>query len=266
MVRFHLETLLAQAVQHLEGIERRFRNAAGRNETESTVERPPNDSLFLEYIGERPVGHHVRKPIAPAQRVREPRAHEQGVGDFRLIEIGGVVLAPDDGHIGPGRGVHFVANLLRGAAHHVCAGNVLMGCEYVFGGVVGVYMGRDKIERYVSVGTMADECPDPSRLRSGRPADTQSGIDRFERLRGVIVQGPVRLLRGSAGPEVQVGLVPDLEIPLRDFVNPIAIDHVRSEGRDQRVPPGVVPRWRDDRVVFEAMHDLARCELSRHER
>jgi len=74
------------------------------------------------------------------------------------------------------------------------------------------------------------------------------------------------LLLGLARPEIKVRLVPYLEIPLRHLVDTVPIDKMRGESRYQRVPPGIVSWRRDDGMVFERVHGLARGELARHER
>src|SRR3984885_15552644 len=112
---------------------------------------------------------------------------------------------------------------------------------------------------------MANECTDPGRLCRGRAADPQRGVHTLERLCRVIVQSKVAGLRRRAGPEIKVWFVPHLEVPLRDFIDPIAIDEMRREGRYQRVPFRVIARRRDYRVVLETVHGLARGESSGHE-
>ena len=46
-----------------------------------------------------------------------------------------------------------------------------------------------------------------------------------------------------AAPKIQIGFIPDLEIPLANFVNSVAFDQVFGELRDQRIPPIPVFWW-----------------------
>ena len=75
-----------------------------------------------------------------------------------------------------------------------------------------------------------------SEAAGGGAADAQAWIDGFERAGGVLVELEVRTVARDASPEVDVGLVPDFEVPLRDFVDAVAIDEVVSEGGDEGVP------------------------------
>src|ERR1700757_368461 len=81
----------------------------------------------------------------------------------------------------------------------------------------------------------------------------------------MVVELEVGLLCGTASPEVDVGLVPDLEVPLRDFIDAVTVDKMLREGGDKRVPLGVILRRRDDLLVPEGMVVEARGELLRHE-
>ena len=81
---------------------------------------------------------------------------------------------------------------------------------------------------------MLDEVVDPGGLRGGGSADAQLRADSLDALGGVIVELEVGGLFGLAGPEVDVGLVPDFEVPLRHFVDAVAVDQVLGELRRSR--------------------------------
>src|SRR6516162_5113084 len=69
-----------------------------------------------------------------------------------------------------------------------------------------------------SRGTLAPNQPLPLRT-----ANTQSRTHRLQIARRVPVEFEVRRLLGCSGPKDDIGLIPDFEIPLRNF-----IDTVRS--------------------------------------
>ena len=97
-------------------------------------------------------------------------------------------------------------------------------------------------------------------LRGGGAADAETGTDGFDGAGGVVVELEVGLLGGAADPEVDVGLVPDLEVPLRDLVKAIALNQVLGEGGNEGVPLGVVGRRGDDLLVPEGVVGQLRGE------
>src|SRR5207248_363448 len=95
--------------------------------------------------------------------------------------------------------------------------------------------------------------------------DAQTRIHRLECARGVVVERPVRGLSRLAPPEIQIWLVPHLEVPAAHLADSVALDEVAREGADQRIPSPVVLRRRDHRSVPEALPDVRAGELPRHE-
>ena len=122
-----------------------------------------------------------------------------------------------------------VVDLLDGAADHGVARDVLVGAEDIVGGVVGVDVGGDEVDRDVFGLGVREEWRDPRGLRGGWPAHLQAGRDGFERARGVVVELEVGGLFRGAHPEVDVGLVPDFELPGGDFIEAVALR--RGAGR-----------------------------------
>ena len=112
---------------------------------------------------------------------------------------------------------------------------------------------------------MRDHVAHPRRLRRRRAAHANPLIHRLQRARRVVVELEVGLLRGPARPEIDVRLVPDFEIPLRNFVDAVALDQMLRKGRNQRVPLRVVLGRRDDLLVPEGVVVEPRRQLLRHE-
>ncbi len=81
----------------------------------------------------------------------------------------------------------------------------------------------------------------------------------------MVVELEVGLLRGAASPEIDVGLVPDFEVPLRDFIDAVALDEVLGKGGDEAVPLRVVLGRRDDLLVPEGVVVEARGKFLGHE-
>src|SRR5215468_5121823 len=149
-------------------------------------------------------------------------------------------------------------HLLHRAAHHLSARYLLFRTEYVLRFVIAIDVGRHEIHRYLLVPAMPQECRDPGRLRGRRSADAQPCIDRLETAGRVLVERKVGRLLRLASPEIEVGLVPHLEIPLADLIDPITLDQMARERRIERVPAFVVRGRRYDRAIPEAVADLAR--------
>ena len=122
-------------------------------------------------------------------------------------------------------------HLLDGAVDHRVAGDVLVGAEDIVGGVVGVDVGGDEVDGDVVCLGVGEEGRDPCGLRGGRAADLEARRDGLERAGGVVVELEVGGLLGVAAPEVDVGLVPDFELPGGDFVDAVARDEVLRRRR-----------------------------------
>ena len=58
------------------------------------------------------------------------------------------------------------------------------------------------------------------------PPTRNAWIHVFDCARAVIVKLPVGCLPGLSGPEIEIGFVPNLEIPLRNFIDTVAIDQM----------------------------------------
>ena len=112
---------------------------------------------------------------------------------------------------------------------------------------------------------MPDEIADPGRLRRRRPADTQPSIDGLDRPRGGFIKLKIRVLGRLARPEVDVGLVPDLEVPLPDLIDAVTLDEMPRERADQLCPLLVRLRRVRQRLVPERMRLLRGGQRRRHE-
>src|SRR5256886_6715234 len=134
----------------------------------------------------------------------------------------------------------FGMHLLYGATYHPLAPDGRNGPKYVLRGIVAIDVCRDEVDRDTAVLAVLNEIRTPRGLRRRRPADTQARIHRLQSSGGVIVQRPVSGLLRLACPEIQIGLVPHLEVPAADLVDPVALDEVPCERRHQRIPAAIV--------------------------
>ena len=100
---------------------------------------------------------------------------------------------------------------------------------------------------------MRQETVHPGRLRGGGPAHAQPGTHALDGAGGAVVELVVGGLFRIAGPEIDVGLVPDLEVPLRDFVDAVAFDEMPRECFDELLPLVPVFRRSDVLLVPERM-------------
>ena len=107
-----------------------------------------------------------------------------------------------------------------------CAG------KNVLGRVISIDVSGNEIDGDLFAHGVGDKTIHPGGLGGGGTADAQPGIRLFERARGCIVKLVVGFFARIAGPETEVRLVPNLEIPLGDFVDPVAIDKMLRELSD----------------------------------
>ena len=110
-------------------------------------------------------------------------------------------------------------------------GICFVGAENVFRRVVAVNVGGDEVDGNMIFDAVADETVDPSGLRRRWPADAQPRAHGLQGARSGVVERVIGLLLRVTRPEIEVGLVPNFEIPLRDFVDAVAIDQVLGEMR-----------------------------------
>ena len=148
-----------------------------------------------------------------------------------------------------------------GGTDHLVRRDGTVVAEDVLCGVVAVDVRGDEVERHVVGRGMGDHVADPGGLCGGGASHADARVDAFEGAGGVVVQLEVGLLGGAASPEIDVGLVPDFEVPLRDFIDAVALDEVLGEGGDEGVPPGVVLGRRDYLLVPEGVVVEARGKL-----
>ena len=112
--------------------------------------------------------------------------------------------------------------------------------HHVVCGVVRVDVRGDKVDGNTLRMHVIEERRDPSGLCGGRPPDLQAWRDRLDSASGVVIELKVRGLLRISLPEVDVGLIPDLEPPGGDLVDAVARDQVRSEGANHRIPQRIV--------------------------
>src|SRR5580698_9049023 len=89
---------------------------------------------------------------------------------------------------------------------------------------------------------------------------------RLQIARGVSVEVKIALFARDAVPEVDVGLIPDLEVPLRNFIDTVPIDQVLREVCYQGIPGFHALRRRNILLIPEGMQRIGiEGELFGHE-
>jgi hypothetical protein len=141
--------------------------------------------------------------------------------------------------------------ILAARHYHLVARDLFTAMKNVARLVVAVNVARYKIEWHVLLRRVLNHRRNPCRLRGRWPTDAQARAHGFDVTRGVVIQLEVRFLLRDSRPEVEVGLVPDFEVPVGDLVYAVALDQVLSELSDQVIPLGVVLGRRDIRVIPE---------------
>src|SRR6267143_3134911 len=113
---------------------------------------------------------------------------------------------------------------------------------------------------------MREEAVHPGGLCRGRAADAETRAHAFDGARSAIVELVVGRFFRIADPEVNVGLVPNFEIPLRDFVEAVPLDEMAREILDELLPFVPILGRRDVLLVPESMQRVrVRGELLGHE-
>src|ERR1700693_5086530 len=156
-------------------------------------------------------------------------------------------------------------NFPDGAAHEFRSRDLFRGAKYVFAQVVGVNVTGNKINRNIIFHGVSNEAIDPSGLRRRRPTDAQPAIDLFQSPCSGIVKLKIGLVLGRSRPEIKVGFVPDLEIPLGNLINAVAFDQVAREMGDEVVPFVPIFWRRNVWLVPERMKGRLRGKLPGHE-
>src|SRR6185437_5478716 len=118
----------------------------------------------------------------------------------------------------------------------VFRGDDLIGSQEAFHGLVGISMSGDEIDGDVIFGAEVEEFRDPRGSGSGWASYSEAWADGLQVARGVGVEVEVRFLAGNAAPEVDVGFVPDFEVPLGDFLDAVAVDEMLRESLHQLIP------------------------------
>jgi len=98
-----------------------------------------------------------------------------------------------------------------------------------------------------------EEAVHPGSLRGGGAANAEARADAFDGTSGVVVEIVVSGFLWIAGPEVDIGLVPDFEIPLCDLVDAVALDEMAREILDELLPLVTVFRRGNVLLVPEGM-------------
>src|SRR6266700_3413327 len=226
-------------------VEHRFGDAALGEQPESAVEQSLHHALFLKNIRERPVAHYFGEAVALANGVGHPRSHKGGVRHRGLVHVAGVELAPDERSVRVGGSGNLVMNFLDRAADHLRSWNVLVRAEDVFRFIVPVDVRRSKIHWNVFLLAVRQEAVHPGGLRRGRAANAATRAHAFDGAGSAILELVVGGFLRATGPEINIGLVPDFEIPLRDLVDTVALDEMAREILDELFPLGPI-FWRRD--------------------
>ena len=205
------------------------------------------------------------RPVALADSIGQPWSHEDSVGDGRLGHIARIVFAKNDGQARAHRIDHLLMHLSCSPANHLRSWNCFVCSKDVFGRVVAVNVGGNEVEGNFVFDTVADKSINPGCLRRGRSPDPEPRVDRLQSSSRCIVQLIISLFLWIARPEIKVGLVPHLEIPLGDLRDAVTIDQMLRKLSNQRRPFGPVPGRRNNGLVPEGLLDFLRGKLSRHE-
>ena len=96
----------------------------------------------------------------------------------------------------------------------------------------------------------------PRSLRGGRTADAEAWADALHGFGGFVVKMEIGFVFRIADPEIDVRLVPDFEIPFRNFLDAVAVDEMFGECFDHRAPLVPILRRRDILLVPEGVEGI----------
>ncbi len=203
---------------------------------------------LLEHVAERPVGERVRLLAAAREHRRQVGRVVGGVVDRVVGSVGGVELRDVHRQAGQ-RGVGQVLARPPELVEQVRRGLELLvgreGDDLRLARRVGVR--ADEVDRHVVAGDELREGRPPGlgTRRGRRSADLEQLVDLLDRARRGLVQAEVGLLVGVLPEEGEVRLVPDLDRPAPDLLDPVALDEVAQHGLDEGDPLRHVSRRRD---------------------
>ena len=208
----------------------RLGDAADREQAESAVQQSRWAAELLEVVRRHP----VREGVDPAGR-RAHAAQQEGAGRgavAHLVEVGrrDSPLRPEQAGVGVA-----VASERRAQVERRTA----------------VRVGRDEVDGCTGLTRVCASRSSTQPARRGRrPADGQARVDVLDRGCGDVVE--VEPLVPGAGPEhLEVGLVPDLEVPPEHLVEAVPVDQVLDQALHEVVPALPVLGRGDVRGVLE---------------
>src|SRR5262249_39539373 len=149
------------------------------------------------------------------------------------ILIRSIEFTPDEREPGHRRRFDLVVNLLHSAADHLIARNELLCPENILCTIISVHVRRNEINRNVVLFAIADESVSPRSLGGRMSANADLWAGSLESARSVLVELPVGVLPRIAAPEIEIGLVPDFEIPLAHFLDAISAHEMFGQSRHQ---------------------------------
>ena len=115
-------------------------------------------------------------------------------------------------------------NFVYRPADHFVAWNIFIRAEYVLSPVVSIDVSRNKIQRDIVPRAMFYEGIYPCRLCGRRTSDAKAGVHLLNGAGSVIVKLPVGCLFRLACPEINVGFIPDFEVPAGNLIDAISLD------------------------------------------
>ncbi len=220
-------------------------------------------SAFFKNIGKCPEGHFIHHAVALTDRIGNTRSDERRVA--RFIHALHIPLRPEQRQIRHGRRLDLVMHPGHGAADAFIHRHVFSGVQHVFGRVIRIAMCRHKVDRHMVCRCILQKLRYPVRGRGRRSSDTQPWAYPLQGASRVRVEIEITLLARNAIPEIDIRLVPHLEIPLRDFINTVTIDQVLREVLYQVVPAFHALRRRNILLVPERMQRIRiEGQLLRH--
>ncbi len=115
-------------------------------------------------------------------------------------------------------------NFVYRPADHFVAWNIFVRTEYVLGSIVSIDVGGNKIQRDIVSRAMFYENIHPCSLGGCGTSHAKPGIHLLNGASSVIIKLPVGCLFRLACPEINVGFIPDFEIPSCNLIDAVSLD------------------------------------------
>src|SRR5271166_3597015 len=137
--------------------------------------------------------------------------------------------------------------------------------ENILRDVIRIDVRGHEVDGHILFHTMLNETIDPSSLRGGRSPHPEARADLLEGSCRDVIKSVIGFLLRLPSPKIEVGFVPNLEVPIGHILYAISLYEVLGEPKNQLIPLMRIARWRHIWVVPELVRSRPLGQFLRHE-